>query len=110
MDTNFYDVIVCGAELSGLIAAALLPRRGLRVLVLSLEADRPSFEAGGMVMSRAPALLPPLDAQPIARVLTELNCVQVMRRRAPVLAPGFQVALPRRRFDVPVEREPARRE
>jgi phytoene dehydrogenase-like protein len=110
MDTNFYDVIVCGAELSGLVAAALLARRGLRVLVLAQESDRPSFEAAGATLSRAPALLPPLDGQPIARVLTELNCVQVMRRRAPVLAPGFQVALPRRRFDLLVDREQARRE
>jgi phytoene dehydrogenase-like protein len=110
MDTNFYDVIVCGAELSGLVAAALLARRGLRVLLLGQESDRPSFEAGGLTLSRAPALLPPLDAQPVARVLTELNCVQVVRRRAPVLTPGFQVALPRRRFDVLAEREPARRE
>jgi phytoene dehydrogenase-like protein len=110
MDTNFYDVIVCGAELSGLVAAALLARRGLRVLLLAQENDRPGFEAGAVTLSRAPALLPALDAQPIARVLTELNCVQVVRRRAPMLSPGFQVALPRRRFDVLAEREPARRE
>jgi phytoene dehydrogenase-like protein len=110
MDTNFYDVIVCGSELTGLVAAALLARRGLRVLLLGHDTDRPSFDAGGVMLSRAPAVLPPLDSQPVGRVLTELNCVQVVRRRAPVLAPGFQVALPHRRFDVLAEREPARRE
>jgi phytoene dehydrogenase-like protein len=110
MDTNFYDVVVCGSELAGLISAALLARRGLRVLLLGHDVDRPSFDAGGATLSRSPALLPALDSQPVARVLTELNCVQVVRRRAPVLAPGFQVALPRRRFDMLAEREPARRE
>ena len=110
MDTNFYDVIVCGAELAGLVSAALLARRGLRVLLLGHDADRPSFDAGGIALSRAPALLPALESQPIARVLTELNSVQVVRRRAPIMSPGYQVALPRRRFDLLAEREPARRE
>jgi phytoene dehydrogenase-like protein len=110
MDTNFYDVIVCGSELSGLIAAALLARRGLRVLLLGHDTDRPSFEAGGATLSRAPALLPPLESQPVARVLTELNCVQIVRRRAPVLSPGFQIDLPRHRFDLSPEPEPLRRE
>jgi phytoene dehydrogenase-like protein len=110
MDTNFYDVIVCGPELAGLVAAALLARRGLRVLLLGHDTDRPSFDAGGVALSRGPALLPALESQPVSRVLTELNCVQVVRRRAPILSPGYQVALPRRRFDLLAEREPARRE
>ena len=110
MDTNFYDVIVCGAELAGLVSAALLARRGLRVLLLGHDTDRPGFEAAGVALSRAPALLPALESQPVARVLTELNCVQVVRRRAPILSPGYQVAMPRRRFDMLAEREPARRE
>ncbi len=110
MDTNFYDVIVCGSELAGLVSAALLARRGLRVLLLGHDTDRPSFDAGGMALSRAPALLPALESQPIARVLTELNSVQVIRRRAPIISPGYQVVLPRRRFDLLAERELARRE
>jgi phytoene dehydrogenase-like protein len=108
MDTNFYDVIVCGSELSGLVAAALLARRGFRVLLLGHDVDRPSFEVAGQTLSRAPGLLPPLESQPVARVLTELNCVQIVRRRAPVLTPGFQVAMPRHRFDVLIPRDPDR--
>src|SRR4051794_8356962 len=100
MDTNFYDVVVCGGELTGLVAAALLGRRGFRVLLLGHDADRPSFDAGGFTLSRGPALLPPVDAAPLARVLKELNCIQIVKRRAPALSPGFQVALPRHRFDV----------
>lgn len=100
MDTNFYDVIVCGAELAGVVTAALLGRRGLRVLLVGHDGQRPAFEAGGYLLSRGPALLPSPDAPAVARVLKELSLVQVMRRRAPALAPGFQVALPRHRFDV----------
>src|SRR5215831_592646 len=110
MDTNFYDVVVCGGELTGLIAATLLARRGFRVLLLGHDADRPSFEAAGVTLSREPALLPPLDAVPLGRVLKELNCVQVVRRRAPAPAPAFQVALPRNRFDVTAADEQLGRE
>ena len=100
MDTNFYDVIVCGAELAGVVAAALLGRRGLRVLLLGHDTQRPSFEAGGHVLSRGPALLPPPDAPAFARVLKELSLVQVMRRRALPMSSGFQVAMPKHRFEV----------
>jgi phytoene dehydrogenase-like protein len=110
MDTNFYDVIVCGAELAGVVAAALLGRRGLRVLLLGHDLQRPTFEAGGFVLSRGPALLPPLDSPALARVLKELSLVQVVRRRAQPVTGGFQVALPRHRFDVPPDAAVLRRE
>src|SRR3982751_1802318 len=99
MDTNFYDVIVCGAEFAGVVAAALLGRRGLRVLLVGHDLQRPSFEAGGITLSRGPALLPSPDAPAVARVLKELSLVQVIRRRAQPVA-GFQVTLPGHRFDV----------
>jgi hypothetical protein len=110
VDTNYYDVVVCGSELTGLITAALLGRRGFRVLLLGHDGDRPSFEAAGHVLSRAPALLPPVNAPGIARVLSDLNCVQVVKRRAPPLVPGFQIAMPRHRFDVGADAEALGRE
>jgi phytoene dehydrogenase-like protein len=110
MDTNFYDVIVCGAEFAGVVAAALLGRRGLRVLLIGNDGERPTLDAGGLTLSRGAALLPPLDAPPVARVLQELSLVQVVRRRAPPLTPGFQVALPRHRFDVAADETAFRRE
>jgi phytoene dehydrogenase-like protein len=100
VDTNFYDVVVCGGELTGLVTAALLGRRGFRVLLLGHDADRPAFEAAGHTLSRGPALLPPIGTPGVARVLKDLNCVQIVRRRAPPLSPGFQVVMPRHRFDI----------
>jgi phytoene dehydrogenase-like protein len=110
VDTNHYDVVVCGGELTGLVTAALLGRRGFRVLLIGSEAERPTFEAGGHVLSRAPALLPPLGTPTVARVLQDLNCVQIVKRRAPSLAPAFQVVMPRHRFDVGADAEALGRE
>ncbi len=47
VDTNFYDVIVCGGETSGLVAAALLARRGFRVLLVADEREQATFDAAG---------------------------------------------------------------
>jgi phytoene dehydrogenase-like protein len=100
VDTNYYDVVVCGGELTGVVTAALLGRRGFRVLLIGGESDRASFEAAGHTLSRGPALLPPVAAPPVARVLKDLNCIQVVKRRAPPLVPSFQVVMPHHRFDV----------
>ena len=110
MDTNFYDVVVCGGELTGLVTAALLGRRGFRVLLIGGEADRPTFEAAGHVLSRGPALLPPVGAPNVARVLQDLNCIQIVKRRAPALAPALQLAMPHHRFDVGSDAEALGRE
>jgi len=110
VDTNYYDVVVCGGELTGLVAAALLGRRGYRVLLVGSETDRPTFEAAGHELSRAPALLPPIATPTVARVLQDLNCVQIVKRRAPALAPALQVVMPHHRFDVGPDAEALGRE
>jgi phytoene dehydrogenase-like protein len=112
VDTNFYDVVVCGGETAGLVAAALLARRGYRVLVVGDEPEQAALEAGGTALSRAPALLPPLDDPQALRVFKELDCVAVVKRRAPV-APGIRLAIGQQRIDVTadpaaLERELAR--
>jgi phytoene dehydrogenase-like protein len=112
VDTNFYDVVVCGGETSGLIAAALLSRRGYRVLVVGDEPEQAAFDAGGTPLSRAPALLPPLDDPQATRVFKELDCVPVLKRRAQV-APAVRVAIGKQQLDLTadpaaLERELAR--
>lgn len=110
MDTNYYDAVVCGGELTGLVTAALLGRRGLRVLLLGGDAEKATFEAAGHVLSRGPALLPPVAAPHVARVLQDLNCVQVVKRKAPTLSPGMQIVMPQHRFDVGANDEALGRE
>jgi phytoene dehydrogenase-like protein len=108
VDTNHFDVVVCGSELAGAIAGALLGRRGLRVLLCGLERAPATFSVGRYVLSREPGLLPPPDREPVARVLRELNYVQIVRRRAPALYPALQIVLPRHRLDLGPEEVTAR--
>src|SRR5262245_4869931 len=105
MDTNFYDVIVCGGETGGLWAAALLARRGFRVLVLGHEPWSAAFDAGGVTLSAAPALLPPLDEAPTARVLKELDVTALMKRKTATSETPFRLLLPGQRLDL--VRDPA---
>ncbi len=99
MDTNFYDVVVCGGDLPGVIAAALLGRRGLRVLLCGHDREPTTFQAGGYTLTTGPGLLPPPDSEAVTRILRELNYVQIIRQRAPQLSPPFQLLLPDARLD-----------
>src|SRR4051794_38723238 len=100
MDTNFYDVIVCGGETSGLIAGALLARRGFRVMLLGHEPASAAFDAGGLSLSAAPALLPPIDEPPMARVLKELDVTAHVKRKTATSEVAFRLVLPGQRLDV----------
>ena len=100
MDTNFYDVVVCGGETTGLVAAALLARRGLRVLLLGHEPAHAGFDAWGATLSRAPALLPPIDETPVSRVFRELDSVALLKRRASPARGPLRVVLPGGHLDV----------
>jgi phytoene dehydrogenase-like protein len=110
MDTNFYDVIVCGGETAGLCAGALLARRGFRVMLLGHEPASAAFEAGGVTLSAAPALLPPLDEPPTARVLKELDVTAHAKRKTAAADVSFRLVLPGQRLDVMRDRALQERE
>ncbi|MBN2575558.1 MAG: hypothetical protein JXP73_13420 [Deltaproteobacteria bacterium] len=99
MDTNYFDVVVCGSELAGLIAASLLGRRGLRVLLCRHDGTPATFPAGPYTLAREPGSLPPPDSEPIARVLRELGHAQIIRRRAPQTQPSLQFVSRQHRVD-----------
>jgi hypothetical protein len=110
VDTNYYDVVVCGGETTGLIAGALLARRGFRVLLVGHEGDYAGFDVAGTPSSRAPGLLPPLDDAPAARVFKELDCTALVRRRAPSTKAGFRVVLPGQQLDFSTDASAQERE
>jgi phytoene dehydrogenase-like protein len=103
VDTNFYDVVVCGGATAGLVAGSLLARRGFRVLLLGHEPALATFDAGGQEMSRAPATLPALEGTggvPTARVIKELDCATNIKRRTRTTTPAFRLLLPGQKLDV----------
>ena len=101
MPTNFYDVILLGDDLAGLIGATLCAKRGLRVLV----AETPStplekYPLGPYSLPRSPMPFPVESSPSVTRVIRELNFVQTLKRRLTPLKPAFQVILPDARLDV----------
>jgi len=113
VDTNFYDVVVCGGATSGLVAGALLARRGFRVLLLGHEPAMATFDAAGETMSRAPAALPAMEAVggvPIARVVKELDCGATIKRCTRTTTPSFRILLPGQKLDVAANGEAFARE
>jgi phytoene dehydrogenase-like protein len=99
VDTNYFDVVVYGSELAGLIAASLLGRRGLRVLLCGHDSVPATFQAGPYTLARESGTLPPPDSEPVARVLRELGHAQIIRRRAQQAQPSLQFVFPQHRVE-----------
>lgn len=96
---NYYDVIVIGTQLGPLLAAALVARRGFRVLVLAHD-DLPwTYTWEGHRLQQEPFMLAGTDSPAIKRVLSELSLTQIFRRRTVEHDPYFQVVLPHHRLD-----------
>ncbi len=99
--THFYDVIVLGDDLAGLIAAALCARRGLRVLVVEAPgqpADK--YAIGAFALPRTPLPFVGEASPAVRRVVGELNFIQTMKRRLLPWKPPLQVVLPDARIEI----------
>jgi len=85
-----YDVIILGREVAGLVAAALLARRGYRVALIPAGPDSPE-----------PLIVPGgRNSTGLAGVFLQLGMMQEMRNRLMALTPACQVVLPRHRLDL----------
>ncbi len=101
--TNHYDLIVLGTDIAGLVAAALVARRGKRVLVI------PQGPVDGVYRLTRRAL--PLDTAPlihlacpaIHRVFDELGVWTQVRREHRTLDELTHWVLPNHRVDVEPE-------
>lgn len=100
MSSSYYDVIVLGTELSALTCAALLAKRGFRVLVLGQSSERPDYKLGPYRLPRRPFAFTAAHTPLARRILSELGLGQSFRRRAHPLDPAFQLALPGHRFEI----------
>lgn len=111
MSTSFYDVLIAGTELPGLILGALCAKKGYRVLVIGQGCRRNDYTHGNHVFRRRPQLITGLDSSPTVRhVLSELSLSLEMRNRPTRCDPSYQVITPDRRVDVSANAEELERE
>lgn len=98
-----YDVVVVSARFPALVVAALLAKRGFRVLLVKHDALPPRYEIAGRTLPRGPFNFLPVDA-PIARSLfAELAIQQAFRQKATATDVAFQYVDKTTRIDVALD-------
>jgi phytoene dehydrogenase-like protein len=103
-----YDVVVIGAQLGGHLAAALLCKRGHRVLVVEHDGLGEGYLDGGYLLPYAPSFLPPLKSIPASeQAFGELGMLTDLGRVMVPHDPELQLLFSEHRFDL--FRDPARR-
>src|SRR5512133_55378 len=98
---RIYDVCVVGSQLGGVLAGALLARRGFRVL--HVAHDDPGFHYAGQryVLPFGPAVVPSIRQLPAAEmILSELGLATDFARALQPTAPDLQLLLPKHRVDL----------
>jgi hypothetical protein len=103
---RLYDVCVIGSQLGGVVAGALLARRGFRVLHVAHDDLGPSYAEGGYLLPFGPAFIPSPRQLPAAEaVLAELGLSTDVGRVLEPSDPDLQLLLPKHRVDL--SRDPA---
>jgi phytoene dehydrogenase-like protein len=107
--TSFYDVVILGGDLAATVAGAVLAHRGFRVLAAGVPVEE-RYSVGPYNLPRAPLAFVGLEGPTLRRVVSELNLVQLLRRRLEPNRPAFQLLLEDQRIDIgdEVAREIAR--
>ncbi len=100
MIRSFYDVIVLGGRLGAWASAALLARRGFRVLLIGQDDLGPTYEVEGESLPRAPFRFLGVHTPIARRLFTELALTQAMRRHTVASDARVQVVTPGHRLDV----------
>ncbi len=98
---RIYDVCIVGSQLGGVVAGALLARRGLRVLHVAHGELGPGYVDHGYALPWGPAAVPSPRHMPAAEaVLAELGLATDVNRALEPSDPDLQLLLPRHRVDV----------
>ncbi|MEZ4272210.1 MAG: hypothetical protein R3C68_12505 [Myxococcota bacterium] len=99
--SQHFDVAVIGMQRAGIIAAALLAKRGQRVLLIDHGEHSTNYTRLGLKLPLVPELLPALDRSPqVNRVLDELGVGPELRSGRIALEPAFQAIMPHHRLDI----------
>ena len=101
--SKHYDVVVLGAGIGALSAAALLARRSWRVLVLGQGYKPAEYAWSGFPLARRAFTFLAGPSPAWERIVVELAQSQAFRRHVRALDPKLQVFSPRRRFEVPTD-------
>lgn len=108
---HIYDVIVVGMQPGGLLAAALLAKRGLQILQIDPLGHAPFYEQGGTLFPLGPRLVPSLRVLPrVEQALYELGINLDLSRLQEGEGHALQILLPRERFDHSLDDEVLRSE
>jgi len=103
---RLYDVCIVGSQLGGVVAGALLARRGFRVLHVAHDDPGFHYVDRGYVLPLGPAVVPSPRHLPSAEaVLAELGLTTDFSRALAPTDPDLQLLLTRHRVDL--SREPA---
>lgn len=98
---RIYDVIVFGAHMGGPLSAALLARRGYRVLYVEHDGLGQGYAHGGYLLPWAPFVMPALKTMPaVEQALHELGMNTTVQRAQRPHQPELQVILERHRVDL----------
>ncbi len=98
--SKHYDVVILGASIGALSAAALLARRSWRVLVLGQGFRPAGYSFDGLPLARRPFTFVGGSSPAWRRVLTELAQSQTFRRHVSSAAAMVQVLDPRVRLSL----------
>jgi hypothetical protein len=103
---RIYDVCVVGSQLGGVVAGALLARRGFRVLHVAHDDPGFHYTEHGYILPLGPAVVPSPRQLPSAEaVLAELGLATDFSRALAPSDPDLQLLLPTHRADL--SRDPA---
>jgi phytoene dehydrogenase-like protein len=103
---KLYDVAIIGNELAGLVAGALLVKRGFQVVVIDVESQRIQVKRDGFALRPFPGLFYGFgQGQVFSDIFLELGIPFLEKKKFQLATPAYQVAMPEARVDILQGRE-----
>ena len=101
---RFYYVAIIGPDIGGAVAAALLARKGLRVLLATMVPTAVARESEGWLLPSAHPVVPPLrQLSGALGALDELGVGQDLQRQAAATTGAFQILSDKIRLSLPAD-------